>query len=133
LFFEKLLHEGSVTDKKILIIDDEPSFVELIVEYFKIAGYDARTALNLEDAIQVFRSQKPRVVLLDFNMPMVTGEKFLPILQNLNPSVRVIVITGCLEQEVEMKFKGLGYFGFFEKGNLSLEKLRQKVDEAFVG
>lgn len=119
-----------MTDKKILIIDDEPSFVELIGEYFKIAGYDAHTALNLEDAIKVFRTQKPRVVLLDFNMPMVTGEKFLPILQGLNSSVRVIVITGCLEQEVETRFKGLSYFAFFEKGNLSLEKLKQKVDEA---
>ncbi len=119
-----------MADKKLLIIDDEPSFVELIVEYFKNAGYDARSALNLEDAIQVFRAQRPRVVLLDFNMPMVTGEKFLPILQNLNPSIRVIVVTGCIEEEVEAKFKGLGYYGFFEKGNLSLEKLKQKVDEA---
>ena len=121
-----------MAEKKLLIIDDEPSFVELIVEYFKGAGYDVRSALNLEDAIQAFRTQRPRVVLLDFNMPMVTGEKFLPILQNLNPSVRVIVVTGCIEEEVEEKFKGLGYYGFFEKGNLSLEKLKQKVDEALT-
>ena len=117
-------------DKKILIIDDELSFAELIVEYFKSAGYDARMALNLEDAIRVFRAQKPQVVLLDFNIPMVTGEKFLPILQELNPFVRVIVVTGYLEREVEAKFKGLGCYGFFEKGNLSLEKLKQKVNEA---
>ena len=121
-----------MADKKMLIIDDEPSFVELVVEYFKSAGYDARMALNFEDAIQVFRAQRPRVVLLDFNMPMVTGEKFLPILQSLSPSLRVIVITGCLEEEVQAKFKGLSYFGFFEKGNLSLEKLKQKVDEALA-
>ena len=119
-------------DKKLLIIDDEPHFVELLVEYFKGAGYDVRTAHNLEGAIQSFRTQKPRVVLLDFNMPMVTGDKFLPVLMKLNPSLRVIVITGCLEEEVEAKFKGLGYFGFFQKGGLSLEKLRQKVDEALL-
>ena len=117
-------------DKKLLIIDDEPNFAGLVVEYFKTAGYDARMALNLEDAITVFRSQKPSVVLLDFNMPMVTGEKFLPILQTMNPHVRVIVVTGCLQDEVEEIFKGLGYFGFFEKGDLSLEKVRSKVEEA---
>lgn len=119
-----------MADKRLLIIDDEPSFLELLGEYFKNAGYDARTAPNLEEAVQTFRIQKPNVVLLDFNMPMLTGEKFLPILQNLNPSVRVIVITGCLEEEVEDKFKGLGYYGFFEKGDLSLENLKKKVDEA---
>src|SRR3989338_3569513 len=106
-------------DKKLLIIDDEPNFTAMVVEYFKSLGYDARQALNLEDAITVFRSQKPSVVLLDFNMPMVTGEKFLPILQTMNPHVRVIVVTGCLQEEVDGKFKGLGYFGFFEKGDLS--------------
>ena len=117
-------------EKKILVIDDEPNFTELVVEYFKNAGYDARMALNLEDAVTVFRKQKPNVVLLDFNMPMVTGEKFLPILQTMNPLVRVIVVTGCLQDEVESKFKGLGYYGFFEKGDLSLEKVRSKVEEA---
>ena len=117
-------------EKKLLIIDDEPNFAGLVVEYFKSLGYDARQALNLEDAITVFRNQKPSVVLLDFNMPMVTGEKFLPILQTMNPHVRVIVVSGCLQEEVEEKFKGLGYYGFFEKGDLSLEKVRLKVEEA---
>jgi DNA-binding NtrC family response regulator len=117
-------------EKKLLIIDDEPNFASLVVEYFKTAGYDARFALNLEDAITTFRNQKPSVVLLDFNMPMVTGEKFLPILQTMNPHVRVIVVTGCLQDEVEQKFKGLGYYGFFEKGDLSLETVRTKVEEA---
>lgn len=117
-------------EKKILVIDDEPGFVELVVEYFKALGYDARSALNLEDAVKQFRHQKPSVVLLDFNMPMVTGEKFLPILQAMNPLVQVIVVTGCLQEEVEAKFKGLGYFGFFEKGDLSLEKVLSKVEEA---
>ena len=119
-----------MNDKKLLVIDDEANFANLVVEYFRALGYDARMALNLEDAINVFRNQKPNVVLLDFNLPMVTGEKFLPILQTMNPLVRVIVVTGCLQDEVEQKFKGLGYFGFFEKGDLSLEKVRAKVEEA---
>ena len=117
-------------DKKLLVIDDEPNFTNLVIEYFKTVGYDVRSALNLEDAINLFRTLKPDVVLLDFNMPMVTGEKFLPILQSMNPLVRVIVVTGYIQEEVEEKFKGLGYFGFFEKGGLSLDKLRKKVEEA---
>ncbi len=117
-------------DKKLLVIDDEPNFTNLVVEYFKMVGYDVRSALNFEDAINLFRSLKPDVVLLDFSMPMVTGEKFLPILQSMNPLVRVIVVTGYIQEEVEEKFKGLGYFGFFEKGGLSLDKLRKKVEEA---
>ncbi len=117
---------------KVLIVDDEPAFLTMLKEYFKTHGYDIYVAANHEDAINLFRRYRPKVVLLDFNMPIVTGEKFLPILQSINPMIRVIVITGCIEEEVEEKFKGLGYFSFFEKGSLSLEKVRDKVDEALA-
>ena len=119
-----------MADKNLLVIDDEPGYAEMVTEYFRSSGYDARSALNLEDAILSFRQQKPRLVILDFNMPMVTGEKFLPILKGLDPALKVIIVTGSLEEEVKHKFKGLDYFAFFEKGSLSLEKLKQKVNEA---
>ena len=119
--------------KKILVIDDEESFARFLVVYFKRLNYDIVAAADLEDALNVFRNEKPRVVLLDFNMPLLTGEQFLPLLQKMDPMVRVIVITGHLVEEVEERFKGLGYYAFFKKGDLSLEKLRAKVDEAFGG
>lgn len=116
--------------KKVLVVDDEPAFTQLISEYFKSLGYEIYAAHNLEDAINLFRRYRPKVVLLDFKMPLVTGEKFLPILQDADPMVRVIVITGCLGEDVEEKFKGMGYFSYFEKGTLSLDKLRENIDEA---
>lgn len=117
---------------KILIVDDEPSFTQLVIEYLRSTGYEAFSANNLEEAINLFKTHRPKAVILDFNMPVVTGEKLLPILQSLEPTVRVIVCTGCLEEEVEDRFKGLGYFAYFEKGTLSLDKLRRKIDEAFT-
>ncbi len=118
--------------KKILVVDDEQGFLQLMRDYFKPLGYDVNIASNLEDAIVAFRQERPKVVLLDFNMPLITGEKFLPLLQSVEPMVRAIVVSGCLVEEVEEKFKGLGYFAFFRKGDLSLEKLRQSVDEALA-
>ena len=116
--------------KTVLVIDDEPDFAKTIMDYLKSAGYDVRVANNLEYAVKIFRQQRPKVVLLDFNMPIVTGEKFLPILQALDPRLKVIVVTGYAAEEVEERFKGLGCFAFFEKGNLSLEKLKDKIQEA---
>ncbi len=113
-----------------MIVDDEEGFVQTLAQYFLSQGFDVKSATNLEDAINIFRKEKPKVVLLDFNMPLLTGERFLPLLQSVNPSVRVIVVSGYLEEEVESKFKGLGYFAFFKKGDLELEKLKQKVIEA---
>jgi DNA-binding NtrC family response regulator len=121
-----------VAKHKLLIVDDDDNFSRMLMEFFKMKGYDVHFANNLEDAINVFRKERPKAVLLDFNMPIVTGEKFLPILLSVDPLLRVIVVSGCTEEEVEEKFKGLGYFGFFQKGSMSLEAVREKVDEAFA-
>ena len=116
--------------KKIMVVDDEPAFLQLMVDYFSSQGFEVFPASNLEDTITVFRREKPKVILLDFNMPLATGEKLLPLLQSVDPMVRVIVVSGFIEEEVEEKFKGLGYFAFFKKGDLSLEVVKEKVEEA---
>lgn len=115
-----------------LIVDDEPDFLRVLMDYFRPLGYVVDAADNLEDALELFQKHKPKVVLLDFKMPIIHGDEFLPVLQGVDPTVRVIVITGFARTEVEEKFKGLGYFAFFEKAGLSLEKVRQKVDEALT-
>lgn len=115
---------------KLLVVDDEPAFGQMIEQYFKPHGYEVFFTTQLEEAISLFRRHRPRVALLDFNMPLITGEKFMPVLQSMDPLVRVIVVTGHLGEDVEEKFKGLGYYAYFEKGNLSLEMLKAKVDEA---
>ena len=119
-----------MASKKILIVDDDADFRRLVHDYFKSMGYEVKSAENSDAAMESFKKNKPRVVLLDFNIPKVSGEKFLPVLQGIDPMVKVIVITGFVEEDVEEKFQGLGYFAFFEKSALSLEKLKAKVDEA---
>ena len=119
-----------MASKKILVVDDDKNFVLMVRDYFKSVGYDVKCAGNSEEGLEFFKKYKPRVVLLDFNMPLVTGEKLLPMLKGIDPMVKVIVVTGCIEEDVEEKFRGLGYFAFFEKGSLSLEGLREKVDQA---
>ena len=116
---------------KLLIIDDDLGFLLMVADYFKSNGYQVHTADDMDQAVKIYRRERPKVVLLDFNMPLVTGEKLLPVLQEINPEVRAIVVTGCIGEEVEEKFKGLGYFAFFEKGSMSLEALKDKVEEAF--
>ena len=123
----------SVTQKKILLVEDDAGFKELVSDYFTSAGFGVSSTDNLEEAVKLFRRYRPRVVLLDFQMPGATGDKFLPEFQAVDPHVKVIVLSGHLYEEVEGKFKGLGYYAYFEKGTLSLDKLRKKVDEALEG
>ena len=121
-----------MAEKKILVIDDDADFCHMISDYFELSGFEVYVADNLELAIKLFKRHSPRVVLLDFQMPITTGEKFLVVLQSIDPRVKAIVLTGHLLEEVEEKFKGLGYYAFYQKGFLSLEILRHKVEEALA-
>ena len=47
-----------------------------------------------EQAINLFKSEKPDLTLLDFEMPTTTGDEVLEEILNLNPDARVIMITG---------------------------------------
>lgn len=117
----------------VMVLDDDLAFGRLMSEYLKGQGFEVWAVDNPEDALQTFRRRKPRAVVLDFNMPVVNGDKFLPLLQEIEPLVRVIVVSGMTGEDVEEKFRGLGYYAFFEKGALSLETLKETVNEIYLG
>lgn len=114
----------------ILIIDDDKAFAEMLSEFFRGHKYTVAVASTLEEVHQKFQQIRPGVVLLDYSMPVLSGDKMISLLQSLDPMIRVIVITGFPESEVEERFKGLGYFAFFRKGDLELANLKIKVEEA---
>ncbi len=117
--------------RKILIIDDDKSFLDLLKSYFTSHQYEVACADTSSKALSSMRDGKFKVVILDYSMPHVKGDEMIAMLQQLNPSARVIVVTGLLSEEVEEKFKGLGYFAYFEKGQLPFKLLEETVLKAF--
>jgi DNA-binding NtrC family response regulator len=118
--------------KKVLIVDDETGFTSMMLSFLKSQKYEASAANNLEEAINLFKRERPKVVLLDVNMPIVNGDKFMPVLRSLNPSVQIIVISGFSKEDVESRFKPSDYFAFFKKGEFVLEELKQSIEKAFT-
>ncbi|MBI5595389.1 MAG: response regulator [Elusimicrobia bacterium] len=62
------------TMAKILVVDDDPTVVDILKEHLKLRGHDILTASNGEAAVETARSERPDVVLLDFEMPGMAGE-----------------------------------------------------------
>ncbi|MFN8614338.1 MAG: response regulator [Vampirovibrionales bacterium] len=63
----------SFAGKKILIVDDEASIRRILETRFKMLGYDISTAGDGEEALQVFESVEPDLIILDIMMPKVDG------------------------------------------------------------
>lgn len=59
--------------EQILIIDDNPINLKLEKILLNVEGYDIRTATDAEEALKVLESYKPRLVLMDLQLPGMSG------------------------------------------------------------
>lgn len=59
--------------RRVLVVDDDPGVVELIVTRLAIAAFETRTACNGADAIQRLAEFRPEALVLDINMPVLDG------------------------------------------------------------
>ncbi|MDD5355781.1 MAG: response regulator transcription factor [Candidatus Omnitrophica bacterium] len=62
---------------KILIIDDEPDFAQLVKKRLEISGYEVAIAVNGNEGLKKIKTEKPDVVLLDILMPEKDGYTML--------------------------------------------------------
>jgi two-component system, OmpR family, alkaline phosphatase synthesis response regulator PhoP len=86
--------------KKILVVEDEPDFLELLRVYFKEEGFAIATAKNGVDAIRKARSLMPDLILLDVMLPELDGFAVCEILRKdaATASIPVIMVTGLCGQ-----------------------------------
>jgi len=93
--------------KKILIVDDEPAFVNLVDQIFTHKGYEVLKASNGQEALRVFFDHRPNVVLLDAVMPKMDGWQTCSRIRELS-DVPIIMLTGKQKSEEDI-VRGLDY------------------------
>jgi DNA-binding NtrC family response regulator len=70
--------------KKILIVDDEPDIVLMLTDRLDALGYETVAASNGKEALAKLDQHSPHLMLLDLEMPIITGMKVLQELGKLN-------------------------------------------------
>lgn len=76
----------------ILVVDDEPDFLELVEYNLKLAGFAVSLATNGQAAIELAQKIRPAVILLDRNMPGMDGMEVLSELRHNSVTERIPVI-----------------------------------------
>lgn len=77
--------------KKILLVDDEPSIQIVYREEFEDDGYQVISAVNGEEGIEKFQTEKPDIVILDILMPGMNGIEVLRQMKMQRPDIPVIL------------------------------------------
>jgi CheY-like chemotaxis protein len=101
----------------ILVVDDEPMLLDLLLLILQRQGFRVWTASSGPSALEVYRQQKDAVsvVLLDVRMPGMDGPQTLAELRKLNSSVRVCFMSGFTGGHNPEDLLALGAAAFFEK------------------
>lgn len=87
-------------NKKILVADDEPDFVELISMRLEVNGFDVVAAKDGQEAIDKTKSDKPDLLILDLMMPKVDGFEVCRMLKfDDNFKDLPIIVLSALDQQ----------------------------------
>ena len=79
---------------KILLVEDEALFAEMIQKTLVAFGYEVVQARNGKEALKLYDPQTMGLVLTDLIMPDLEGVELIVALQRIEPSVRVIAMSG---------------------------------------
>ena len=89
-----------MTEKKVLVVDDEPLFCEMVSKFLVGKGYSVVEAYGGEQAITIYSEDRPDLVVLDVRMPGKDGLETLQELRASDPEASVIMVTAVLDDEV---------------------------------
>jgi len=85
--------------KKILVVDDEPALVKVLAQVLTKKGYEVLEADNGQEALRLFFTHKPDMVLLDVVMPGLDGWQTCSRIRDISPTIPIIMLTGRRKTE----------------------------------
>lgn len=136
--------EKTIKNKaKILVVDDTPASLKLLTDIMKAEGYDVRSAINGELALNAASSNPPDLILLDIRMPEMDGFEVCKRLKSMaaTQDVPVIFVTAASETDEKVRGFELGAVDYVTKpyqrdellsrvhAHLELHQLRHHLSE----
>ena len=120
------LLEATQAPCDVLVVEDDPVQAEEMVGFLGRAGLVVEVAPDGAHAMRMAEILKPRVVVLDYNLPDMTGVIVAERLKALSPDIAVIMMSGRIGGLSENVLKQLGISVFVSKP-VPLTVLRQAV------
>jgi two-component system, OmpR family, alkaline phosphatase synthesis response regulator PhoP len=119
-------------NKKILVVEDDRSLQNALVEMLSQAGYAVMTALDGEEGLEKIFAEKPDLVLLDIILPKKDGYEVLETIKKneATKDVPVLILTNLEEIDNIQKAIDLGATTFMVKSDFSLKDVLGKIKEA---
>ena len=99
----------------ILVVDDEIEACKVLDEFLSSKGYEVHTAYDGPTAIEKVKEVKPHLVLLDMIMPGMHGVEVLNEIKNIDPMVKVVMVTVVTDEEKACETFEFGAYDYITK------------------
>ena len=126
-----------MTDKRLLVVDDEPEFGEFVRKVATDLGYEVRVTTNGKAFQAAYHELQPTTVVLDMVMPGMDGNEVVLWLMQQHYAANLIIITGyspdyATDARRLAEFKGLRSVTMLTKP-IRLAKLREVLSSGKTG
>jgi len=98
-----------VADERILVVDDEPDILSILVYQLSREGYRVSTAVNGQSAIAAALADPPDLLLLDLMLPVVDGYEVLKTLRRDEKTAAIPILLLTARREEEERIRGFEY------------------------
>ena len=105
------------TQLLIMLVDDEDVVRRSAGRVVRQSGHRVIFARSGEEALRIYNETQPRpdLVLMDLNMPGMTGDQAFKELREVDPEAPVVFVSGYWDRELERELRSLGALGFVQK------------------
>ena len=115
--------------EKVLLVDDEPEFLEVLSERMRARDIEVTTAATAQEALEKVGNDNFDAIILDLMMPGMDGIDALKAIKDKIPEAQIILLTGHATVEKGVEAMKLGATDFLEKP-ADLNELTEKIKQA---
>ena len=120
---------------KIAIIEDDLAISQMYRFKFEAEGYEVETAENGKIGLELAKSIRPDIILLDLMMPIMTGDEMLAEMRKTRwgKDIKVIILTNKGEQEIPPEVRKLNVSAVILKADMTPRQVADVVRRLLSG
>ncbi|MDZ7666867.1 MAG: response regulator [Desulfotignum sp.] len=115
--------------EKVLLVDDEKDFLDIMSERMEARGMTVKTADSADQALKILEKESFDAIVMDFKMPGMDGIQALKNIKTQKPELQIILLTGYATVEKTVEAMKIGATDLLEKP-ADLEALAARIKQA---